>query len=200
MRRRSTLRLAFARARQAGSAGGHPAARRPTRCSAARSARASPPTSARTKGYTYSPGSGVAFNPDDALWVFQADVTSGVPGRRCHEVFGEIAGCRASRRRGPRRRGCAPISPGCSRSELDRARAGQHARRSAIAGPARELARQLCPGSAGGRARREFGLGATRAAARQADAGGGGRPRDGGAAAKAPARTAKAPSKRVTVP
>lgn len=43
-----------------------------------------------TKGYTYSPGSGVAFNPGDALWTFDADVTTNVTGAALIEVFKEI--------------------------------------------------------------------------------------------------------------
>ncbi|TGX54286.1 insulinase family protein [Sphingomonas gei] len=43
-----------------------------------------------TKGYTYSPGSGVAFNPDDALWTFEADVTTNVTGAALGEVFKEV--------------------------------------------------------------------------------------------------------------
>ncbi len=43
-----------------------------------------------TKGYTYSPGSGVAFNPDEALWTFDADVTTNVTGAALTEVFREI--------------------------------------------------------------------------------------------------------------
>ncbi|WP_213980627.1 pitrilysin family protein [Sphingomonas sp. dw_22] len=42
------------------------------------------------KGYTYSPGSGVAFNPGDALWSFEADVTTEHTGDSLHEVFKEI--------------------------------------------------------------------------------------------------------------
>jgi predicted Zn-dependent peptidase len=43
-----------------------------------------------TKGYTYSPGSGVAFNPGEALWTFDADVTTNVTGAALTEVFKEI--------------------------------------------------------------------------------------------------------------
>jgi zinc protease len=43
-----------------------------------------------TKGYTYSPGSGMAFNPDEALWTFEADVTTNVTGAALGEVFKEI--------------------------------------------------------------------------------------------------------------
>ncbi len=42
------------------------------------------------KGYTYSPGSGIQFNPSGAIWVFQADVTSAHTGDSLKEVFGEI--------------------------------------------------------------------------------------------------------------
>ncbi|RAK58013.1 M16 family metallopeptidase [Phenylobacterium deserti] len=43
-----------------------------------------------SKGYTYSPGSGIVFQPDDALWTFQADVTTDVTGPALKEVFHEI--------------------------------------------------------------------------------------------------------------
>lgn len=43
-----------------------------------------------TKGYTYSPTSGVAFGPGDALWSFDADVTTNVTGAALTEVFKEI--------------------------------------------------------------------------------------------------------------
>ena len=42
------------------------------------------------KGYTYSPGSGIALNPGDALWTFDADVTTAQTGPALHEVFKEI--------------------------------------------------------------------------------------------------------------
>ena len=42
------------------------------------------------KGYTYSPGSGIAFSPTDALWTFQADVTTAATGAALAEVFKEI--------------------------------------------------------------------------------------------------------------
>ncbi|WP_066800680.1 M16 family metallopeptidase [Sphingomonas soli] len=42
------------------------------------------------KGYTYSPGSGVAFQPGDALWTFEADVTTAQTGPALTEVFKEI--------------------------------------------------------------------------------------------------------------
>jgi len=42
------------------------------------------------KGYTYSPGSSIGFNPYNALWTFQADVTSAHTGDSLKEVFGEI--------------------------------------------------------------------------------------------------------------
>lgn len=42
------------------------------------------------KGYTYSPGSGIAFNPGEANWTFNADVTTDVTGAALKEVFGEI--------------------------------------------------------------------------------------------------------------
>lgn len=42
------------------------------------------------KGYTYSPGSGTAFNPEEALWTFDADVTTAVTGASLTEVFKEI--------------------------------------------------------------------------------------------------------------
>lgn len=42
------------------------------------------------KGYTYSPFSLVDFRPGEALWEFDADVTTAVTGPALHEVFGEI--------------------------------------------------------------------------------------------------------------
>jgi predicted Zn-dependent peptidase len=42
------------------------------------------------KGYTYSPGSGLSFNPGAGLWTFNADVTTDVTGPALKEVFGEI--------------------------------------------------------------------------------------------------------------
>jgi len=42
------------------------------------------------KGYTYSPSSGVAFQPGDALWSFDADVTTAQTGAALSEVFKEI--------------------------------------------------------------------------------------------------------------
>ncbi|WP_448661256.1 M16 family metallopeptidase [Sphingomonas sp. CJ20] len=42
------------------------------------------------KGYTYSPYSDVDFSPSDALWTFQADVTTAVTGPALAEVFKEI--------------------------------------------------------------------------------------------------------------
>jgi predicted Zn-dependent peptidase len=42
------------------------------------------------KGYTYSPGSGVRFNPAQALWAFNADVSTDVTGAALKEVIGEI--------------------------------------------------------------------------------------------------------------
>ncbi len=42
------------------------------------------------KGYTYSPYSGVTFNPGEALWAFEADVTTEVTGASLKEVFGEM--------------------------------------------------------------------------------------------------------------
>lgn len=42
------------------------------------------------KGYTYSPGSGINHNPGEALWTFEADVTTDVTGAALKEVFGEI--------------------------------------------------------------------------------------------------------------
>lgn len=43
-----------------------------------------------TRGYTYSPNSAVAFGPGDALWTFDADVTTNVTGAALTEVFKEI--------------------------------------------------------------------------------------------------------------
>ena len=42
------------------------------------------------KGYTYSPGSGVQFNPGEAAWGFNADVTTAVTGPALKEVLGEV--------------------------------------------------------------------------------------------------------------
>lgn len=42
------------------------------------------------KGYTYSPGSGIGFNPGEARWTFNADVTTDVTGPALKEVLGEI--------------------------------------------------------------------------------------------------------------
>ncbi len=42
------------------------------------------------KGYTYSPFSGVGFNPNEARWTFNADVTTAVTGPALSEVIGEI--------------------------------------------------------------------------------------------------------------
>jgi predicted Zn-dependent peptidase len=42
------------------------------------------------KGYTYSPFSGVTYNPGQALWAFNADVTTDVTGAALKEVIGEI--------------------------------------------------------------------------------------------------------------
>lgn len=42
------------------------------------------------KGYTYSPFSGITFNAGEALWAFNADVTTDVTGPALKEVLGEI--------------------------------------------------------------------------------------------------------------
>jgi len=42
------------------------------------------------KGYTYSPGSSTAFNADEAIWSFNADVTTDVTGPAVKEVLSEI--------------------------------------------------------------------------------------------------------------
>jgi predicted Zn-dependent peptidase len=42
------------------------------------------------RGYTYSPGSGVTWNPGEAMWTFNADVTTDVTGPALSEVIGEI--------------------------------------------------------------------------------------------------------------
>jgi zinc protease len=42
------------------------------------------------KGYTYSPFSNLQFNPGEAAWTFNADVTTDVTGAALKEVFGEI--------------------------------------------------------------------------------------------------------------
>jgi zinc protease len=43
-----------------------------------------------TKGYTYSPQSAISLSPGDALWSFDADVTTDVTGAALTEVFKEI--------------------------------------------------------------------------------------------------------------
>jgi predicted Zn-dependent peptidase len=42
------------------------------------------------KGYTYSPYSGINFTPEEALWTFEADVTTEHTGDSLKEVFKEI--------------------------------------------------------------------------------------------------------------
>lgn len=42
------------------------------------------------KGYTYSPSSSIGFNPGEALWAFDADVTTNVTGAALGEVFKEV--------------------------------------------------------------------------------------------------------------
>lgn len=42
------------------------------------------------KGYTYSPYSGIGHNPGEALWAFEADVTTADTGNALREVFKEI--------------------------------------------------------------------------------------------------------------
>ena len=42
------------------------------------------------KGYTYSPGSGIQFHAGEAVWVFDADVTTADTAAALREVFGEI--------------------------------------------------------------------------------------------------------------
>jgi predicted Zn-dependent peptidase len=42
------------------------------------------------KGYTYSPGSGIQFNPGAATWTFNADVTTDVTGPALKEVLSEV--------------------------------------------------------------------------------------------------------------
>jgi zinc protease len=42
------------------------------------------------KGYTYSPFSSVTWNPGEAIWAFNADVTTDVTGPALKEVIGEI--------------------------------------------------------------------------------------------------------------
>jgi zinc protease len=42
------------------------------------------------KGYTYSPYSAVTWNPGQAIWSFDADVTTDVTGAALKEVIGEI--------------------------------------------------------------------------------------------------------------
>ena len=43
-----------------------------------------------SKGYTYSPQSTIGFHPGEALWTFDADVTTAVTGAALSEVFKEI--------------------------------------------------------------------------------------------------------------
>ena len=43
-----------------------------------------------SKGYTYSPSSGISFQPENAQWVFNADVTTTVTGPALKEVFSEV--------------------------------------------------------------------------------------------------------------
>lgn len=42
------------------------------------------------RGYTYSPFSNVTWNPGEAMWTFNADVTTDVTGPALKEVIGEI--------------------------------------------------------------------------------------------------------------
>jgi predicted Zn-dependent peptidase len=42
------------------------------------------------KGYTYSPFSGVTYNAGEAMWAFNADVTTDVTGAALKEVIGEV--------------------------------------------------------------------------------------------------------------
>jgi len=42
------------------------------------------------RGYTYSPFSNVTWNPGEAMWAFNADVTTDVTGPALKEVIGEI--------------------------------------------------------------------------------------------------------------
>ncbi|MBR0551086.1 M16 family metallopeptidase [Stakelama marina] len=42
------------------------------------------------KGYTYSPRSSITHHPGDAMWEFDADVTTASTGPALHEVFSEI--------------------------------------------------------------------------------------------------------------
>lgn len=42
------------------------------------------------KGYTYSPGSDVAYTADGGYWLFDADIATEVTGAALTEVFGEI--------------------------------------------------------------------------------------------------------------
>ncbi|MEI9851801.1 MAG: pitrilysin family protein [Sphingomonas sp.] len=84
----TTLRLAFD-APLAGSAGDIPNRTMNQLLGGAFSSRIT--TNIREdKGYTYGPGSDIAFAPGDALWTFEADVTTEVTGAALKEVFGEI--------------------------------------------------------------------------------------------------------------
>ena len=42
------------------------------------------------RGYTYSPGSGITWNPGEAMWTFNADVTTDVTGPALKEVISEV--------------------------------------------------------------------------------------------------------------
>jgi zinc protease len=44
------------------------------------------------KGYAYTPFSGLTWNPGEAMWAFNADVTTEVTGLALKEVIGEIRG------------------------------------------------------------------------------------------------------------
>lgn len=84
----STIRLAFA-APVAGSPGDIPMRVSNALLGGAFSSRITK-NIREAKGYTYSPGSSTAFNPGQALWTFNADVTTDVTGPALKEVFHEV--------------------------------------------------------------------------------------------------------------
>lgn len=84
----STISLAFA-APDAGSAGDIPTRVMNALLGGAFSSRITR-NIRENKGYTYSPGSSVALLPTNAVWTFNADVTTSATGASLTEVFKEI--------------------------------------------------------------------------------------------------------------
>jgi predicted Zn-dependent peptidase len=84
----STLRLAFP-APVAGTAGDIPMRVSNALLGGAFSSRITK-NIREAKGYTYSPFSNTTFNAGEALWAFNADVTTDVTGPALKEVFSEI--------------------------------------------------------------------------------------------------------------